>query len=182
MLLLSWPAQAQYGLSVVQGAKDALTGNWLVYEQLHPMAPPGQPFGIDFTAVNPAVATPLDIMSCCLLMEAGGMTVNSYKIILDADPAVTFSFQPQYQTQLSLLLYNPTYGVPGGNTPKQEMDPLWGQEMMDGVISGKLWVDGNWWGGLSYVHMSSSGTFLVPEPATLALLLAGGCLGLRRRR
>ncbi len=58
---------------------------------------------------------------------------------------------------------------------------LWKDELTDGVLNCRLWVEGVTMGAPDQFSLGGTGTFLIPEPAALGLL-AIGFLGLGRRR
>ena len=143
--------------------------------------PPGAEFELDYAALDPMVASPLDVGSVVLAFDTVGVIWTHLVIQLDADPAALQSFPTLNGQQVSHLVYDPALVSDPGPGPATVMDPVWKAELSDGVLSGRLWVEGVSAGVPTGFGISALTMFLVPEPGSLAVLVLGAAAALRRR-
>ncbi|HUT61609.1 MAG TPA: PEP-CTERM sorting domain-containing protein [Phycisphaerae bacterium] len=145
-------------------------------------AAPGQAFDLDYNTIRQQY-TIKDIAQVNLTFEASGLDFGHLKVTLNADPNIVYSFPETAPGQLVYALYDPNWinpsTIPYGKSP---IDGLWKAELMDGILSGRLWVEGVTAGTPSGCTFAATTTFVVPEPGIWALLALGGPAALRRRR
>ncbi len=127
---------------------------------------PGAPVSLDFTA-HPQINPPAQLVQITFAFQSSGIAFDQLKIQLDAGPDI-YSFDSLNGQQVAHFFTNP--------------DQLWKDELSDGVLNCHVWVEGVTLGVPDEFMFSASGSFLVPEPATLGLLGIGGLTLLMRRR
>ncbi len=141
---------------------------------------PGVPVSLDFT-IDPRVNPPAQLVQITLSFSTSGLLFDELKIQLDAGPDI-YSFGSPDGRYVNHVLYDPTWGSGSGTIPASELDQLWKDELVDGVLNCHVWVEGVTFGVPDSFSMGAGGSFLVPEPATLGLLGIGGLMLLKRRR
>ena len=152
------------------------TGTGIVYDPA--TALPGTAFTLDYTsALAGQSAQPVSI----LLGFDCHVPYSALKIQLASDPTV-FSFPPTDPSvnQTAAFLYDPAWAYGGGNVPASVMPDAWRNEMSDGLLQGRFWIEGTSMAP-QYAFLSATGSYLTPEPATLSLVFAGGMALLRRK-
>ena len=145
--------------------------------------PPGAAFLLDYAALDPRVGSPIDVVGVTLAFDTLGVLFEDLTIQLDVNPSAAYSFPSPNGQQVAHMLYDPAYFDPGSiGSPHSEIDPVWKAELSDGVLSGRLWVEGVSFGVPTEFSLGGQGWFVVPAPAGLALLAGGGLALVRRRR
>lgn len=144
---------------------------------------PGTAFVIDYTPY-PVGAAHDDIASVLLAFDCQ-TPFTTADIVLDSSPTV-FSFAPTAPStsEFAMLLFDPAYLTGSGNVPTGMLPQAWKDELADGTLSGRIWVEGTPFQP-QFAMLAALTAFVVgdvPEPATMTLLTLGGLAMLRRRK
>jgi len=147
---------------------------------------PGTSFVLDYTHLMTGETEPYQAVGFALSFTC--YTYTTLNIQLNSSPTI-HQFPPapsDYQTyQTVVVLYDPDYMTGEGDAPSYIMPDDWKAELDDGLLQGRFWVEGSIFEGMPFTpqdaYMQGQAWYLVPEPATLALLSLG-FLALRRRR
>ena len=138
---------------------------------------PGVPVALDYTPMGVA---PAELVGFSLAFQTSGVMFGQLKVKLDAGPDV-YSFDSLNGQQVAHTLYDPAWMTGSGSIPSSVLPQLWKDELTDGMLDCRVWVEGVTYGIPDGFSLAAQGWFLVPEPASLAML-ALGFLGLGRRR
>lgn len=143
---------------------------------------PGNQFELDFNLILGGYDPPHPVHNM-ILMVGAYTPVESFKFTLDYEATVySFAHDVSDPTAFAINLYNPEYIVPtGGSLLAMEIPTGWLREMEDGILSGRFWIEGAQ--QASQAEIMVQAFYVVPEPASVALLgYAGGMYLLNRRK
>ncbi|MCK4998799.1 MAG: PEP-CTERM sorting domain-containing protein [Anaerohalosphaera sp.] len=140
---------------------------------------PGTQFELDFTLILDEYEPPYIIWDIILAFDISP-AFESLNITLGNNTTV-YSFEPVLPdlTAISLVLYDPAFSTPTGNMPMMEMPAGWKNELQDGILSGRFWIEGA--GQTQQAQLLAQASYFVPEPASITLLGCAGSLWLIRR-
>lgn len=142
---------------------------------------PGTSFTLDFTPILSDQAPPHQAVGVLLGFDCH-TPYSQLNIQLSSGPDVhTFAPTAPSEDQTAALLYDPAYLSGEGDVPSSFLPEAWKTELADGLLQGTLWVDGTPFAP-EYASLNAQGSYLVPEPATLALVGLGALAALGRRR
>ncbi len=145
--------------------------------------PPGAAFLLDYAALDPRVGSPIDVVGVTLAFDTLGVLFEDLTIQLDVNPSAAYSFPSPNGQQVAHMLYDPAYFDPGSiGSPHSEIDPVWKAELSDGVLSGRLWVEGVSSGMPNQFSLAAEVSFVIPEPAAISLLAFGAAGSLLKRK
>ena len=181
LLAFTTPASAAVNQSVIRG----VTGVDLA------STAPGNSFSMNFGSSITQDTPPYHALQVGLIFDAGSTQFTQLNIKLDSSPTV-FTFQPYpgNHRQVAYTLYdpafNPTPGAGYPTTPEFVLLPQeWRDDLADGVLAGKLWVN-NPVGGANTYLLSASSVFELPqgaspEPGAGCAIMATAAALLKRR-
>ena len=146
-------------------------------------AAPGKHFVLDFTGQGFDNFAAADLHYVSFTFDSAPVTFTDLKVSFDglAQP-VTMAARDNHWAEY--LLYDPAHKPVGliGSYVQVAMDLALKDAFKDGKLSGNLWLQGASSTDPTAWTVMSEATFVVPEPAMLALLAVGGLALIRSRR
>ncbi|HUT56461.1 MAG TPA: hypothetical protein VNA25_01150 [Phycisphaerae bacterium] len=133
---------------------------------------PGTAFVLDFT--TPPLSGPPTYQAVGLSFLFDCHTpYTALKIQLDGNSTVyTFGPTAPSTDQTAALIYDPAWLSGSGSVPAYVMSDEWRDELSDGRLQGRFWVEGTPFAP-QWASLSGSASYLVPEPAATAALGLG---------
>jgi hypothetical protein len=146
------------------------------------IAPPGTPFVLDYTpwlGSQSALYQPVGFLMG-FQCQTPYSTLN---IRLDSAPTV-YEFPPTFPADSGTVawLYDPAFMSGSGMVPAYVMPDDWKNELADGRLEARFWVEGTPFPPQFAVVQGEACYLIVPEPVSLLALAAGATCLLARRR